>query len=187
MENRRGRRDKKGALIGDIIPVFLTVVLYSCTSILTVLYFIKDCSFKAQTKCMSSVLSPFFIHFVTALKLVYFTKLRRVSIEVQKYRSIVRSMHGNANGRTLYFFPMLLSNKVSISILYFLALLLPPCCFFFPSLLLFSFASLLFTLFVYCSFSVYSFAFFGSLVLLPHSSYAHLLSIKYFAYIFRSF
>ena len=77
--------------VGGIIPVFLTILLYRCTSILTVLYFVKDYSSKTQTKHMGSVLSPFFIHFVTALKLPYFTKLRRASIEVQQYRSIVRN------------------------------------------------------------------------------------------------
>ena len=60
---------------GEIILMFLTILLYFCTSILTVLYFIKDCSFKAPTKCMSSVLSPFFIHFGTALKLQYYTSI----------------------------------------------------------------------------------------------------------------
>ena len=46
---------------------------------------------KLEAKGTSSVLSPPFIHFVTALKLQYFWKLKRGSMEVQEYRSIVRN------------------------------------------------------------------------------------------------
>ena len=47
---------------------------------------------KLDAKGTSSVLSPPFIHFGTALKPHYFWKLKRGSIEVQRYRSIVRNM-----------------------------------------------------------------------------------------------
>ena len=69
-----------------------TIRLYFCTSILTLLIFIKYCSFKARAKDMNSISRPLFIYFVTALKLQYLTKLRRVSIEVENYRGIVRYM-----------------------------------------------------------------------------------------------
>ena len=72
--------------------MFPTILLYFCTSILTLLNFIEYCIFKAQTNDMSCVSSPLFKHFVTALKLQYLTILRRVSIEVQKYRSKVSNI-----------------------------------------------------------------------------------------------
>ena len=77
---------------GMISPIVITILLYFCTSILTLLNFIKYYNFKAQAKGMCSISRSLFIHFVTTLNLQYLTKLRRVSIEVQKYRSRVRNM-----------------------------------------------------------------------------------------------
>ena len=69
--------------------MFLTILLFFCTSILTLLYLIKYCSFIAQNKHARSVLKPLFIHQVIAQKLSY--EIRRVSTEVPEYRSIVRN------------------------------------------------------------------------------------------------
>ena len=59
---------------GEIILMFLTILLYFCTSILTLLYLVKYCSFRAQNKHTRSGLKPLFIHQVIAQKLSYFTK-----------------------------------------------------------------------------------------------------------------
>ena len=63
--------------LGEIILMFLTILLYFCTSILsllTLLYIVKYCSFRAHNKHTRSGLKQPFIHQVIAQTLSYFTK-----------------------------------------------------------------------------------------------------------------
>ena len=60
---------------GEVILMFLTILLYFCTSILTLLNFIKYCSFKAQTNGMCIISRHLFIHFVGEIILMFLTIL----------------------------------------------------------------------------------------------------------------
>ena len=74
--------------LGEIIPMFLAILLYFCTSILTLLNFVEYFSFRAVKECMKRGLET---PFVWALKLRCFMKYRGTSTELQEYRSIVRN------------------------------------------------------------------------------------------------
>ena len=78
-------------VLGEIVLMFLTILLYFCTSIRTLLYLVKYCSLRAQNKHMRSGLKPLFIHQVIAQKALVLYDIRKVRIEVQEYRSIVRN------------------------------------------------------------------------------------------------
>ena len=58
--------------IGEIMLMFLTILLYFCASILTILYFVKCFSFRAQNKLKRSGLKPQLKHQIIAQKLSYF-------------------------------------------------------------------------------------------------------------------